>query len=82
MLLDIIRFFDAFGKPVSLNFRGRDKFKTVPGALYTAAAIWLIVNFAIFRSDYYNNIPLTWSISQHSTLMKGSDLSKYIDMED
>lgn len=81
-VFDLIRYFDAFGKPVSLNFKGREKFKTIPGALYTALAIWVVVNFAIFRSDYYSNIPLTWSKSEHNTLMKGSDIDKYIDIRD
>jgi len=74
MLFDFIRYFDAFGKPVTLNFRGSEKYKTLPGALYCFAAIWLIVNFAYFRSDYYKNIPLTWSMSDHNTLIKGSEM--------
>ena len=81
-VFDLIRYFDAFGKPVSLNFKGREKFKTIPGALYTALAIWTVVNFAIFRSDFYSKIPLTWSKSEHNTLMKGSDIDKYIDIKD
>ena len=81
-VFDLIRYFDAFGKPVSLNFKGREKFKTIPGALYTALAIWVVVNFAIFRSDYYSNIPLTWSKSEHNTLTKGPDIDEYIDIKD
>ena len=76
----MIKFFDAFGKPVSLNFRGQEKYKTIPGALFTAFTIWMIVNYAIFRSDYYKNIPLTWKVSEHNTLVKGSDLNPYIDI--
>jgi hypothetical protein len=80
MLINIVKFFDAFGKPVSLNFRGNEKYKTIPGALFTAAAVWLVVSFAIFRSDFYKNIPLTWSVSEHNTLLKGSEINEYIDI--
>ena len=60
MVFNLIRYFDAFGKPVTLNFRGREKFKTIPGALYTAGAIALIVSFGIFRTEFYKTVPLTW----------------------
>lgn len=80
MLFNLIRYFDAFGKPISLNFRGREKFKTIPGALYTAATIWLVVSFGIFRADYFKTIPLTWSVSEHNTLTPGSEMNKFIDI--
>jgi hypothetical protein len=79
-LFDFIRHFDAFGKPVSLNFRGRETYKTIPGAIFTVACILLIVRFAEFRKGMYDNLPAEWTIEEHSTLLQGSDMSAFVDM--
>ena len=79
-LFDFIRHFDAFGKPVSLNFRGRETYKTIPGAIFTAACILLIVRFAEFRKGIYDNLPLEWTVEEHNTLLKGSDMNSFVDM--
>ena len=79
-LFDFIRHFDAFGKPVSLNFRGRETYKTIPGAIFTAACILLIVRFAEFRKGIYDDLPVAWTIEEHNTLLQGSDMSAFVDM--
>jgi hypothetical protein len=80
-LFDFIRYFDAFGKPVSLNFRGRETYKTIPGAIFTVACILLVMRFAEFRKGIYDGLPVEWRVEEHNTLLKGADMGQYVDMK-
>ena len=81
-LFDIIRMFDAFGKPVTLNFRGKEVYRTVPGAIFTVLCIWFVVRFAQFRNGMYSDIQPEWSIESHNTLSRGPELQHFVNMKE
>ena len=58
---------DIFGHPVTVNYKGEDKFKTRLGALFTIALVVLsIVNLTSVIPAYYNNSKLETN-TQRST---------------
>lgn len=40
---------DMFGKPVSLNYKGEEKFKTVLGGLLSILVVFIMIVFALDR---------------------------------
>ena len=48
-LYDLVRRRDLFGRPVSLNYKGDESFKTIPGALLTLFVIFLMIMYACDR---------------------------------
>ena len=49
---DSIKGRDIYGQPISLNYKGDDTFKTVPGGLLSMLLLFLIIAYAFLKGKY------------------------------
>ena len=48
--IEKLKSIDKFGLPISVNYQGKDKFKTLLGVAATLLNVFIIVNFSINKT--------------------------------
>lgn len=61
-ILGAIRWMDNYGKPVTLNYRGRDKYNSVPGGLLSIALIVIMITLVASQFEYLSSWA-DWSVN-------------------
>ena len=49
---EVIKERDIYGQPISLNYKGDDTFKTVPGGLLSILLLFLIMAYTFLKGKY------------------------------
>ena len=43
---------DMFGQPVSLNYKGQDTYKTIPGGLLSLLILFVLIMYTVLKTKY------------------------------
>lgn len=70
---------DNYGKPVTLNYRGRDKYTSVPGGLLTITLIIIMISLVASQFDYLAS-SADWTLTSQSVALNKDDLKQVFTM--
>ena len=71
---DSIRDRDIYGQAISLNYKGNDTFKTVPGGLLSILLLILILAYTFLKGKYMVDKE-EWSLIQQTVMASKQDLA-------
>ena len=79
VLLETLRNQDEFGEPITLNYKGSDTLKTIPGALisilakaFLALVLWIMSTYILKRSN--------WSMTDQEVIIEEDDFKNEMNI--
>ena len=72
---------DNFGKPIMLNYQGKESFKTVPGGILSTITLLLVLGYAFLKGKYMVDKE-EWSLIQQTVMATRADLIKTKDLSE